>query len=76
METEFEIGPRAEYSENLMREIAAYFALGNVLTQKDLGGAYNLNLLLHSSTGDYVARIYRPWVNPDRLTFLQALNKI
>ena len=73
METDFETGPRAEYSENLVRKIAAYFGLGKILTQTDLGGAYNLNLLLHSSNGDFVARVYRPWVNPDRLTFLQAV---
>ena len=75
METDLELGPRAVYSEDLISEIASYFGFGDILADKDLGGTYNLNTLLRTSTGEYVARIYRPWVHPNRLIFLRALKQ-
>ena len=38
----------------------------------DLGGSVNLNLRLDTRTGSYVARVYRPSVNGERLDVLQA----
>ena len=75
METDLELGPRAVYSEDLISEIASYFGLGDILADKDLGGTYNLNTILRTSTGEYVASIYRPWVHPNRLIFLRALKQ-
>jgi homoserine kinase type II len=39
----------------------------------DLGGSSNLNLRLRDIRGDVVVRVHRAWVEPDRLTSIQAV---
>jgi Ser/Thr protein kinase RdoA (MazF antagonist) len=71
----FPLGPRATTSDALVALLAQSYALGTVERVADLGGAYNLNLRLTTARGDYVARVYRPWVTPLRLAALQRLRQ-
>ncbi|NOK64424.1 MAG: phosphotransferase [Chloroflexi bacterium AL-W] len=68
---DFPPGERAMVSPYLL--ITLTYGLGTLTTIHDLGGAYNLNLVLHTAIGQYVARIYRPWVTAERLQALQSL---
>lgn len=75
METNIEIGPRADISTVLLLRVADRFSLGEVLEHRDLGGTYNLNVYMLCSTGEFILRVYRPWVTSARLAFLQNLKK-
>ncbi len=75
MKTNFKIGPRAEYTSALVAAVAKHFGLGTVVECKDLGGTYNLNLFVHTLRGEYVIRIYRPWVGPERLACLHHIKQ-
>ncbi|MCL4542057.1 MAG: phosphotransferase [Chloroflexi bacterium] len=54
-------------------QLAHAFGYQHLLGVHDLGGTYNLNLLLEIPAGARILRVYRPWVTPHRLTSLQAL---
>jgi Ser/Thr protein kinase RdoA (MazF antagonist) len=69
-------GSRAEEDAALVALVYRLFQLGQLKQTRDLGGAYNLNLLLTTSTGRYVMRTYRPWVLDERLVFLQHVRSI
>jgi Ser/Thr protein kinase RdoA (MazF antagonist) len=75
MKANFEIGPRAEYTGPSVAAVAKHFGLGTGVEWKDLGGTYNLNLFVHTSRGEYVIRIHRPWVSPERLTCLHHIKQ-
>lgn len=66
-----EIGPRAILTSELAEAAARAFGLGGVAGARDLGGTYNLNVLLETEHGRYVVRVYRPWVTPTRLLAVQ-----
>ncbi len=42
-------------------------------TPVDLGGSSSLNLLLRGTRGDVVVRVHRAWLQPARLTAIQAV---
>ncbi|HZU17613.1 MAG TPA: hypothetical protein VFD01_13570 [Candidatus Dormibacteraeota bacterium] len=63
-------GPRAVASERLLSALEAGFGLRPVV-ERDLGGAYNLNLLVRSRSGRQVVRVHRPWVSLERVMALQ-----
>ena len=75
MHVDFEIGPRAEFTDSFVRSAAKYFGLAGVTEYRALGGAFNLNVLVHTSSGAFVIRVYRPWVTPERLDFLHVMKK-
>ncbi|MBO0796988.1 MAG: hypothetical protein J2P36_39420 [Ktedonobacteraceae bacterium] len=56
---------RAELND--VDDLARQFRMGTVAEVKDLGGMYNLNLLLATTTGKYVLRVYHPWATQQRL---------
>lgn len=66
-----ETGSRAALTGATLDVIARSFALGDVAEARDLGGTYNLNVLVRASCGIYVVRAYRPWVTPARLDAIQ-----
>lgn len=71
----FPLGERATLSSDLLATLTQTYGLDAITTFSDLGGTYNLNLALHTATGHYVARVYRPWITVERLTALQALKR-
>src|SRR5581483_4788441 len=48
---------------------------GEVLRLKDVGGTYNLNVLLEMRDKMYIVRVYRPWITYERLAFLHAVKE-
>jgi Ser/Thr protein kinase RdoA (MazF antagonist) len=66
-------GLRATLADADMFFLAESFGLDPVISTKDLGGAYNLNLLLKTEHGSYVLRVHRPWVTRLRLEQLQQV---
>ncbi|MBC8235162.1 phosphotransferase, partial [bacterium] len=72
---DFEIGARAELTDSLVGSAARFFGLGGVTEYKELGGAFNLNVLVHASSGVFVIRVYRPWVTEERLNFLHVMKE-
>jgi Ser/Thr protein kinase RdoA (MazF antagonist) len=75
MDATFPVGPRAVVSFGLLQALQCQYPLGAIEAWADLGGAYNLNLALHTSRGTSVARIYRPWVTPQRLQAIQVIKQ-
>lgn len=69
----FPFGERATASSHLFTMLTEIYDIGTLTTAHDLGGTYNLNLALYTSSGQYVARVYRPWITADRL---QAVHKL
>lgn len=63
-------GARAEATPTLAASLAAHWRVGPLQAARDLGGTYNLNLLLETGAGAFVARVYRPWVTEQRLRWL------
>ncbi|MEM8530136.1 MAG: phosphotransferase [Chloroflexota bacterium] len=70
---DFTLGARATASSHLFTMLTETYNIGTLTTTHDLGGTYNLNVALHTLTGQYVARVYRPWVTKDRL---QAVHRL
>lgn len=68
-----EIGPRAECSSGLIDAVFKQFSLGPALEWNDLGRTYNLNVYVRASSGEYVIRVYRPWVVQSRLEQLRMI---
>lgn len=75
MYVDFEVGPRAELNDSFVHSAAKYFGLGSITDYRDLGGAFNLNVFVHTSSGTFVIRVYRPWITPERLDFLHVMKK-
>lgn len=76
--TSLSIGPRAHVSVGLLEAVQVAWGLGAIVDMAsltDVGGTYNLNLRLQTDRGDVVMRVYRPWVQPERLTAVQALRE-
>ncbi len=69
----FPLGPRASVTEDLCTYLEQTYDIETVTASADLGGTYNLNALITSAKGRFVARVYRPWVTPSRLEALQQL---
>lgn len=74
MKAPFPIGPRASFTAGLQGYLAQTYRL-EITSAADLGGAYNLNALLNTPEGRFVARVYRPWVTPRRLEALHRLKR-
>jgi len=70
-----EYGPRAVLDERSLEAIVEQFNLGGVMSAWDVGGTYNLNLHIRTSMGEYVIRLYRPWVTRERLLFLHQVKR-
>jgi len=64
-------GPRAVASAGLLGAVEADFGLRQLMVERDLGGAYNLNLLVRTRSGRRVVRVHRPWASLDRVALLQ-----
>lgn len=69
----FQVGPRATATPGLIEVVRTAWHIGEVAEIVDLGGTYNLNLRLRTERGNVVLRVYRPWVRPDRLAFVQSV---
>lgn len=69
------IGPRAGYSAGLLRFITEEYGLGPIRTVEDIGGTYNLNLLLETTANSLVLRIFRPWIIRERLITLHKIKE-
>jgi len=69
-----QFGPRAEIRD--VSFISKYFRPGAVSLVRDLGGAYNLNLLIQAETRRYVLRVYRPWMTQTRLAQVHAVKNL
>jgi Ser/Thr protein kinase RdoA (MazF antagonist) len=65
--------PRAQLCD--ISFLSGHYRLGSVSLVRDLGGAYNLNLLLQTERGKYVLRVYRPWVTQLRLSQLHQVKR-
>lgn len=73
MQVPFAIAPRAEPGAALHAALAKQYWLGAVHHARDIGGTYNLNLQLHTTRGEYVVRVHRPWVTGERLALLHLI---
>jgi len=69
-------GPRASFDDELRNTIAEQLNVGFITTTKDLGGTYNLNVLLQTTSGTYVVRVYRPWVTYERVNMVQQVKQV
>ncbi len=69
-------GLRTTFDNELHNTVAEQYNLGAITSTKDFGGTYNLNMLLQTTRGVYVARVYRPWVKYERLTMLQQIKRV
>lgn len=72
------IGPRAAISPALLQDVRDAWGLGTIADLAglgDVGGTYNLNVRLQTDRGDVVMRVYRPWVQPERLLAVQSLRE-
>lgn len=72
----FPVGPRATATPDLIEVARGAWHLGEITEIVDLGGTYNLNLRLRTERGGVVLRVYRPWVRPDRLAFVQSVRDV
>ncbi|HLH68616.1 MAG TPA: hypothetical protein VKY90_06205 [Candidatus Dormibacteraeota bacterium] len=64
-------GPRAVANDRLLTAVEAAFGLDQLVVERDLGGTYNLNLLIRSRSGHHVLRVHRPWSSVARVAALQ-----
>ncbi|MBN9388930.1 MAG: phosphotransferase [Chloroflexi bacterium] len=69
------LGPRAVYTADLIRFINENYRPGPIKTVEDIGGTYNLNLLLETAAQTFVLRVYRPWITRERLIVLQKIKE-
>ncbi|MGE5222570.1 MAG: phosphotransferase enzyme family protein [Omnitrophica WOR_2 bacterium] len=56
-------------------QVQEQYRPGAIQSTRDLGGAYNLNVLIRASRGSFVVRVYRPWVTPERLLGIQKIKR-
>jgi len=69
-----EYGSRAHLDD--VSFLVDHFRLGSLRLIRDLGGTYNLNLLLQAERGWYVLRLYRPWMTQMRLSQLHQIKRL
>jgi Ser/Thr protein kinase RdoA (MazF antagonist) len=60
-------------TEALVERSAGLWGIPRAFTWRDLGGTYNLNLLIEWDGGCRVLRAHRPWVLPTRLELVQQI---
>jgi homoserine kinase type II len=60
----------------LEQEIVERFGLVATQPFVDIGGSSTLNLRLHTTSGEFVVRLYRLWMTPARLEAMQAARRI
>jgi hypothetical protein len=72
-EREFAVPGRAAPTEAFVAQLAALWGIPPASTWRDLGGTFNLNLLVEWDGGCRVFRAYRPWVLPTRLGLVQQI---
>jgi Ser/Thr protein kinase RdoA (MazF antagonist) len=72
-ELEFAVPGRPAPTDYLVEQLAGLWGLPPVSTWRDLGGTYNLNLLVEWDGGCQVFRAYRPWVLGTRLGLVQQI---
>jgi Ser/Thr protein kinase RdoA (MazF antagonist) len=65
-------GLRATPSPKLIALLRQQYDFDLIHEVRDLGGSCNLNLLLTTHSGRYVARVYRPYVRAARLEAIQS----
>ena len=70
---EFAVPGRAVPTEALVERSAGLWGIPRAFTWRDLGGTYNLNLLIEWDGGCRVLRAHRPWVLPTRLGLVQQI---
>ena len=68
--------PRANLNDDVCDRILAHFDVGSINSTKDLGGTYNLNILLETTRGTYVVRVYRPWITYKRIAMLHHVKQV
>jgi homoserine kinase type II len=66
---------RATASPDLVECVSRSYGLSDVRPVRDLGGSYNLNLLIESGSGPLVIRAYGDWVTAERLTAVQDVRE-
>ena len=64
---------RAAPTEALVERLVELWGMAPASTWRDLGGTYNLNLLVEGDGRSLVFRAYRPWVLPTRLRLVQQI---
>lgn len=69
-------GLRAEPSEALFDAVRASYGIAFETEPVDLGGSSSLNLLVTSSSGQWVLRVYRPYVTSARLDAIHEVRRI
>jgi Ser/Thr protein kinase RdoA (MazF antagonist) len=72
---EVEPADRASWSSELTETIRRQYGLTLLEVDRDLGGGYNLNLLVHADPGDLVIRVYQPWLPQARLAALHQVRR-
>jgi len=68
-------GPRPNPSPKIVKILRDRFGLRPTAAGEDLGGSSSLNLLVDSSEGRYVARVYRSHTSRARLADLQLVRR-
>lgn len=68
-------GLRAIPSAELLEAIQAHYGLDPIHQVRDLGGSSSLNLLVTRGSYRYIARVYRPYTNRDRLSAMQSVRR-
>lgn len=63
---------RGTVSPALFDALADRYGIRGDQGAKDIGGSQNLNLLIAGDPGNFVVRVYRPWITPARLADMQA----
>jgi Ser/Thr protein kinase RdoA (MazF antagonist) len=66
---------RGQASPKLFTALRDRYGLRGGEGAPDLGGSYNLNLLLTDGDRRYVVRVYRPWVTTTRLAAMQLVRR-
>ncbi|WP_020575442.1 phosphotransferase [Actinopolymorpha alba] len=67
-------GLRAIPTAKLVTALGVHYGL-DASAAADLGGGLNLNLLVMKGSARYVARVYRPYVTPERLDDIQRVRR-
>lgn len=68
-------GARASPSPELLELVQERYGVARLRAMRDLGGAYNLNLLAGSGRERLVIRVYHPWVPPARVAAIQEVRE-
>lgn len=58
-----------------LKVVEQEYALGDPSPVRDLGGNFNLNLLITSARGELVVRVTPDWVSPERLTAVRDVRE-